>query len=568
MKFHQADQQGHSGLKRNRALAGALVLPPLLLLVALFLLLHTQIPIHAGQAASHRLTGAYALSDDRGEGDKEEIEGLLTAAPPSGTVGVWVIQTDYQVTHTLMSDLDTRFDKGVPLVGSWVEAEYAAQGDGVWLLLRLRPDEYEDGEVVARLASGVLPNTIADRYQLITQQALLSSADIYRFLMADDDEEIDTVIAALQQDPDVVWAELNYVGGAPVGNPYKIWHWGGADDTGYINQAAIEQINLAAALTHTSGAGVQVAILDTGVDLDHPAFAGRLLAGWDMVADDPLPQDEGSGLGWGHGTHVAGIIARVAPESKLIPLRVLDANGLGNTFTLAYAIEWATEQGADVINLSLGAEADSQVLRTAVQYALDRGVTIVAAGGNRGTNQRQFPAAYPGVIGVTAVDEANRKADFANYGAAWVDLAAPGVGITSTFVGPDGSGYASWSGTSMATAFVSGAAALARPLLSAPSVTATQQLFWSHGVDLDALNPHYAGQLGRMLDAGAAVESIAQPATPTPDATITPHTPTPTASPHPSHTPSPAPSPTPTASPTTPGNAGGQSQLHLPVILR
>lgn len=564
MKFHQADHQGHSGLKRNRALAGALVLPPLLLLVVLFLLLYTQNPIYAGQVTSHRLAGADALSHERGGDDKEEIEGLLIAAPPSGTVGVWVIQTDYQVTHTLISDLDTRFDKGVPVVGSWVEAEYAAQGDGVWLLLRLRPDEYEDGEVVARLASGVIPNTIANRYQLITQQALLSSADIYRFLMADDDEEVDTVIAALQQDPDVVWAELNYVGGAPVGNPYKIWHWGGADDTGYINQAAFEQINLAAALAHTSGAGVQVAILDTGIDLNHPAFVGRLLAGWDMVADDSLPQDEGNGLGWGHGTHVAGIIARVAPESKLIPVRVLDANGLGNTFTLAYAIEWATEQGADVINLSLGAEADSQVLRTAVQYALDRGVTIVAAGGNRGTNQPQFPVAYPGVIGVTAVDEANRKADFANYGAAWVDLAAPGVGITSTFVGPDGSGYASWSGTSMATAFVSGAAALARPLLSAPSVTATQQLFRIHGAHLDALNPPYAGQLGRLLDAGAAVESIALPATPTPDATITPHTPTPTASPSPALTPS----PTATPSPTTPGNAGGQSHLHLPVILR
>lgn len=540
---------------------GALLLPPLLLLAALFLGLWYG-AVHAGPALpdAHHSQERIALSKGPDDEDENDVEGLLLSAPVTGSLGLWVIQSEWNITLTLVSDANTRFDKGVPAAGSWVKARYIVQGDGTLLATRLRPNDYEAGEVVVRLTTTAISATVAGRYDLTPRLTLLSSGHIYLFATLDDDDDINALTAQLQSDPDVVWAEPNYIGGVPEGNPYKVWHWGGADATGYTNQAAFQQVNLAAGLAYARGTGIIVAVLDTGIDLGHPAFAGRLLAGWDMVADDAIPQDEGNGLGWGHGTHVAGVIAAVAPESQIMPVRVLDTNGLGNTFTLAYAIEWAVQQGAHVINLSLGAEADSHVLRTAVEYALGQGVAVVAAAGNNGGNVRHYPVAYPGVIGVTAVDGANRKADFANYGAEWVDLAAPGVGITSTMIGPQGSGYASWSGSSMATAFVSGAAALAYQRLPTASVTATLDLLWRHGSDLDAANPLYAGQIGRLIDIGAALSQAVPP--PTPGVTSTP-----SPSPSPTSSPSPQPTPTPTVV-ETPSGSGQQPRQYLPFVTR
>jgi subtilisin family serine protease len=130
---------------------------------------------------------------------------------------------------------------------------------------------------------------------------------------------------------------------------------------------------------------------------------------------------------------------------------------------------------------------------------------IVAAAGNDGADTPQYPASFPGVLGVTAVDDGDRKADFANYGAAWIDLASPGVGITSTVPVSPPILYATWSGTSMAVPFVSGAAALVRQQQpdAAPETVAAELV--AGGRDLDAVNPQYAGQLGRMLDIGAAL---------------------------------------------------------------
>ena len=318
----------------------------------------------------------------------------------------------------------------------------------------------------------------------------------------------------------VIWAELNYAGGIPEGHGYKTWHWGGDNPSGYINQNAFAQVNLPGQ-SNLQGAGQVIAVLDTGVDLNHPALQGHLLPGRDMVDDDAVANDDGDGLGWGHGTHVTGILVKIAPQSQILPVRVLDSDGRGNTFTLAYAIEWAVAQGADVINLSLGAEGDSRVLSDTIQHALEQGVIVVAAAGNGNTNTPQFPANYPGVIAVTAVDNANQKADFANYGAEWVDLAAPGVGITSTMIGPQGSGYASWSGTSMSTPFVAGAVALLRQALPAASPAEIVAQFENHSQNLDLANPTYTGQLGGLLNIGATLAD-APVVTPTP----TPPTPT------------------------------------------
>ncbi|RME51915.1 MAG: hypothetical protein D6790_19255, partial [Caldilineae bacterium] len=332
------------------------------------------------------------------------------------------------------------------------------------------------------------------------------------------------------QDADiVVWAELNYTGGIPEGNPYDIWEWGGQDASGYINQQAFAQVHMPPSLTYT-GRGITVALIDTGVALAHPALTGHLAAGWDMVDDDAIPNDEPGGAGWGHGTHIAGIIAHMAPESVILPVRVLNPQGRGNSFVVAYAIEWAVNQGAQVINLSLGTDFDSQILREAVAWATARGVVVVAAAGNRAASTPHYPAAYPNVVGVTAVDATNRKASFAGYGAGWVDVAAPGVGITSTIVGDQGYGYASWSGTSMSTAFVSAAAALERQQSPAASAAQVEGSIVASADNLDALNPVYAGQLGggllnvsRLLDIPeTTVTPTATPtATPTPTATST-----------------------------------------------
>jgi len=443
---------------------------------------------------------------------EDEVEGLLLTAPdsPNG-VGTWIVQGSTTITYTVVAQLSTNLEEGIPVPGEWIEAKGWWQTDGTLLATEIRPDDYEVNQVVARLATGVLSTTLASQYGLIPLQTLLASGNIHLFQTADDQEE--TIVAQLSADSaQVIWAELNYVGGIPEGDGYKTWHWGGDDASGYSNQNAFTQINLTTTLDTYQGQGTIIAVLDTGVDLDHPTLAARLLAGRDIVNDDALPDDEGNGLGWGHGTHVTGILAKVAPQSTILPVRVLDSNGRGNTFTLAYAIEWAVNQGADVINLSLGTNADSLVLRDTIQKAIAQGVIVVAAAGNMNTDQPQYPASYPDVIAVTAVDANNQKAPFANYGAAWVDLAAPGVGIISTMVGPLGSGYATWSGTSMAAPFVSGAAARTRQAMPAASAAQIAAQLHGRAQSLDTLNPAYAGQLGGLLNVSAALVDV--PATP------------------------------------------------------
>lgn len=512
--------------------------------------------------------------------DEGKIEGILLSAPGNG-IGSWIIQTGLTQTIEIIVDDMTRLDDGVPDNGTWVEIRGDWRADNTFDASRVRSDTHEVNEVVVRLNPGVISTTVAARYNLVAVSTLLASANIHRFATDEDEEE--TIVTILSADDDVIWAELNFTNGIPERHGYKTWRWGGEDPEGYINQGAFGQVNLDAAWSAVQGEGVIIAVLDTGVALEHPAFAGRLLAGYDMVEDDDLPNDDGDGLGWGHGTHIAGIIAKSSPQSKILPVRVLDTNGRGNTFTLAYAIEWAVANGADVINLSLGADANSRVLRDAVERAVERGVIVVAAAGNINTEAPQFPAAYPNVLSVTAVDGENVKAAFAAYGQSWVRLAAPGVGITSTIVGPNGLGYASWSGTSMATGFVSGAAALLRQQQPTTSVAQVVQQFTQTTVNVDPQNPNYVGKLGGLLDAAAVLDMPTQSgATPSVTPTATPSvnpgvtltiTPTPTPSPTLATTPMPT-SVTPTVTPTRPITTSlpednePQSRTYLPLVMR
>lgn len=234
------------------------------------------------------------------------------------------------------------------------------------------------------------------------------------------------------------------------------------NDPYFSSQYGLARLKCPASWDITMGSdAVVIAIVDTGVDLDHPDLAAKLVPGTDFVNGDDVPDDDN-----GHGTHCAGIaaaatnnslgVAGVAPNCKIMPVKVLDASGNGYLSTVAQGIRYAADGGAKVISLSLGSTAASQTLQQAVNYALSKGALVVAAAGNEGTTVRFYPAACNGVVSVAASDSSDARAAFSNYGS-WVSVAAPGVRILSTW---PGDAYAYASGTSMATPFVAGAAAV------------------------------------------------------------------------------------------------------------
>ncbi|MCM3709062.1 S8 family peptidase [Sporosarcina luteola] len=198
---------------------------------------------------------------------------------------------------------------------------------------------------------------------------------------------------------------------------------------------------------------VIVAVIDTGVDTNHPFLRNRLVAGYDVLDKDSDPMDEQF-----HGTHMAGIIVDTAPANvKIMPIRAVDKEGRGYDNHIAEGIHYAVDHGADVINMSFVGEEYSAYLAEAINYALDHDVVVVVASGNESMDTTElYPAGEQKVIVVGAVDRNDRIADFSNTGAS-IDIAAPGVDILSSV--PGGS-FKSYSGTSTATPFVSAAAAM------------------------------------------------------------------------------------------------------------
>jgi subtilisin family serine protease len=331
----------------------------------------------------------------------------------------------------------------------------------------------------------------------------LGSLPIYRLRIIDGVSPL-TKAAALALNPLVVYAEANYIGQAPEGVYQYGWSKGDNDDTGYKTQWAPDKIRLLEAHTASRGAGVTVAILDTGVDLTHPALAGRLVQGFDFVDLDADPSEEGAygqDAAYGHGTHVAGLVALAAPDAKIMPLRILKPDGRGTSWLLAQAIRYATNSQVGVINLSYSVQHRSLLVDDVLSLVTSAlpGAVVAAAAGNSGGSAPEYPAAeaMPGLLSVAASTPLDQLADFSTR-AAWVKVAAPGEQIVSSVPLDSGSAYATWSGTSMATPLTAGLAALVRA--AQPNLTPAEV-----AQQIIATSALIGGAVPHRIDAAAAV---------------------------------------------------------------
>jgi subtilisin family serine protease len=294
-------------------------------------------------------------------------------------------------------------------------------------------------------------------------------------------------LAALRADPGVRWAEVDHRRSAFADPP---------DDPLYGSEWALPEINAPDAWSSATGAGVTVAIVDSGADASHPDLAGAIdPASRDLVGDGGSDFADGAG----HGTHVAGIVgarrdngigvAGVAPDADLLILRALDDAGSGYDSDIAEAFDAAADAGARIVNASLGGTGGGTILETAI--AAHPGTLFVVAAGNDGRSDDstpEYPCSLPdaNVLCVGASTASDRRASFSNYGRRSVDVFAPGQGILSTYPAalqsPPATGYATLDGTSMATPMVSGEAALLLQAAPSLSTAALKDAILSSGV--------------------------------------------------------------------------------------
>lgn len=318
-------------------------------------------------------------------------------------------------------------------------------------------------------------------YPVRVEGPLLASRGIYLLEVTDPEVRVDPKKTAklaekIDDDDDVDYAETNS-STVLVDRHYHSWPDGrpvdaGTEATEWLTQPVSTYLDLDAAHEISTGTGSVVAVLDTGADPRHPALAGHLTAGYDYVDDDDEdPSDDAQGLdtslngvadeAHGHGTFVAGTVALVAPDASIMPMRVLDSDGNGNMFVLAQAITDAVDAGADVINLSLGSSTknSSKLLDDVIKDAKKRDVVVVAAAGNSGRKDREYPAQNKEVLGVASSSgDGTVLSEFSNWGD-WVAVASPAERV----LGPmPGGRYAWWAGTSVAAPQVSGQVALLR----------------------------------------------------------------------------------------------------------
>lgn len=412
------------------------------------------------------------------------------------------------------------------------------------------PGDYVPGRLIVKFRSHKGMLTAVQTWMEADAAVIDEIPQLDTLVIRTDEVNFERALRRFQARADVEYVEPDYIG-------YPTWT---PNDPSYTGgqQWALGKIQMPLAWDLARGQGAVIAVLDTGVDVNHPELQGRLLPGFSFTDDTTNVADN-----CGHGTHVTGIIAAntnngvgiagVAPEAQILPVKVMEryqagVSCYGSYSDFAAGLVYAADHGARVVNMSFGGTTNSTTLANAIAYAANRGVLLVGAAGNNNSSTLFYPAAYTQVIAVAGTDGADARYASSNYGD-WVDIAAPAVGVYSLY---SNSSYTYMSGTSMAAPHVAGVAGL---LLSQnPAYTAAdlRALLQNNADDLGApgFDPYFGW--GRLNAYRALTNSSAAP-TPAPTNTPTPvptNTPTPTPEP-PTPTPAP-PTPTPTLEPPTP----------------
>ncbi len=375
----------------------------------------------------------------------------------------------------------------------------------------------------------LLPATVSTQQpvRIVTTTVGQDGRPVISVREATSKESATSLVEDGQAATDVVSVEVDapmYALGIPAGSDsYRSRQWD------------LAKLNIAEAWKKSTGDGVIVAVIDTGVDAKHPDLAANVLSGYDAITNRAGVSTDANG----HGTHVSGTIAAVtgnnvgvsatAPDTKILPVKALGANGGGNMSDAAEGIIWATDHGAQVINLSLGSTSKVAAVTNAVNYARSKGVTVVAAAGNSRTSGSpiSYPAADTGVIAVAATDSTDRYGSYSNAGS-YVDVAAPGSNILSVSPTALGSAYKSMSGTSMASPHVAAVAALLKA--ANPALTPDQLETALEKTAVDLGTPGFDNDYGNgRIDPVAALTAAAFVTTaPTTTPTTAPATSAPT----------------------------------------
>lgn len=434
---------------------------------------------------------------------------LLTLTPASMS---W--QTD---NNTLVQSTATRGDTSSATSAIKVNPQNVQKSTSVSTQVNSNFTNLEDqaqeltGRLVVKLSPGTSAETIAEQ----VKGQIARKGPLQFITLALDSSRMDEVTKELKAMPGVLSVsptqkvKLSAAGSvSPITDPHYSEQWG-------LSKAEVPKAwNLGA-----TGKGITVAVVDTGVDINHPDLQDNLVSGYNAITGETglsAVQDNN-----GHGTHVSGIIAAelngvgvvgVAYQAKIMPIKTMDRSGEGTDDVIADGIVWAADHGAKIINLSLGSDTQEEVLKEAVQYAIDRGCLVVAAGGNKedSTNLTTitYPAADPQVLAVTATDANDNLASFSLTGPN-AGIAAPGTHIVSDYW-DNGSGYATIDGTSMAAPFVSGVAALVWSMHPDFSADHVRQDLEDSAIDLGSPGRDSSFGYGR-VDAYWAVKFADQP---------------------------------------------------------